>query len=271
MQLIRKNWDNPIAQERLDLVFENRNHDYGAYVIRRDYSRTVLIAFFATFGFATLLATGPVLWNLIFPEHPVKLVKPGEIIYQMIEVNLEEKKLDIPEEKPKESVPQPQPKTTEQFSNIKVSEKDTSDMKTQDQLLTTNLGTKTIKSDSTAIVDPLPVEPKNTFGSNNGVTKYAEKMPGYPGGESAMLEFLIKNIKYPPGAREINLTGTVYLSFIVSTTGEISNVKVLRGIGGGCEEEAVRVVKKMQNWNPGMQNGNPVNVEFTLPVTFKLK
>lgn len=86
-----------------------------------------------------------------------------------------------------------------------------------------------------------------------------------------MLKYLQKNIRYPAEAREIGLDGTVYLSFVVTTSGDIAQVNVLRGIGGGCEEEAIRVIKKMPAWNVGLQNGNPVNVQFTLPVTFKLK
>ncbi len=270
MNLFKNNWDNPITQERLDLVFENRNHDYGAYTLRRDYSRTVLRAFLATFGFAALLAGGPYIWNLLHPANPIKLATPDDIIYKFTEVILPEtKQITLPEEKQPQNEPSQKPSGSEQFTNLKASDTDSSNIKTQDLLSTTNLGTKTIKSDSSVVKDPLPPDPKPA--SNTGFTKWAQVMPSFPGGEAAMLDFLRKNIHYPASAREIDISGKVYLSFIVSSSGEISNVQVLHGIGGGCEEEAVRVVKKMPAWNPGLQNGNPVNVQFTLPISFQLK
>lgn len=270
MKLFSNNWDNPMSQERIELVFENRNHEYGAYVLRKDYSRTVLIAFFSTFLLAAILAGAPYLWNLIHPDQQVKAKTTGDVIYKLIEVTLPEKKeIVLPENKPFEQQPQNKPSGSEQFTNLKASDQDSSNIKTQDQLSTVNTGTKTIKSDSTRVIDPLPVDPKPS-GTGN-VIRWAEKMPSFPGGEAEMLRYLQKNIRYPAEAREIGLDGTVYLSFVVTATGEIAQVNVLRGIGAGCEEEAVRVISKMPAWNAGMQNGNPVNVQFTLPVTFKLK
>ena len=96
-------------------------------------------------------------------------------------------------------------------------------------------------------------------------------MPEFPGGENAMLKYLSNNIKYPVDAREANITGIVYLSFIVDKEGEIKNIEILKGIGGGCEEEAMRVIKNMKKWKPGKQNGQSVNVQFKLPVSFTLR
>ncbi len=272
MKLIRNNWDNPMAKERLELVFENRNHDYGAYPIRRDYSRTVLIAFLSTFALAFILAGAPYIWNLLHPEQQVRLVSPGETIIKFIEVTLPEKEtIKLPEEQKNEKLQPSKPAGSEQFTNLKVKDQDSSNVNTQDQLLTMNTGTKTIKSDSVKVVDPFPVDPKPAGNGSGSVFKWAEKMPSFPGGEAEMLKYLQKNIRYPAEAREIGLDGTVYLSFVVTTSGDIAQVNVLRGIGGGCEEEAIRVIKKMPAWNVGLQNGNPVNVQFTLPVTFKLK
>ena len=95
-------------------------------------------------------------------------------------------------------------------------------------------------------------------------------MPEFPGGRDSLNKFLIKNIKYPVQAKEDNIQGTVYVSFVVSSLGEINNIKILRGIGFGCDEEAIRVVKKMPIWKPGKQNGKEVSVIFNLPVNFNL-
>jgi periplasmic protein TonB len=98
-----------------------------------------------------------------------------------------------------------------------------------------------------------------------------EKMPQFPGGESALVKYLSSNIKYPPIARENGITGTVYLTFVINQTGKVTDVKVLRGIGGGCDEEAKRVVKAMPKWSAGKQRGKNVSVQYNLPVKFTLK
>ena len=103
-----------------------------------------------------------------------------------------------------------------------------------------------------------------------GIFIMVEQMPEFPGGETAMYKYLAENIKYPASAKEDGIEGTVYVKFLVNSKGKISNVEVVRGIGGGCDEEAVRVVKKMPVWNPGMQQGKPVDVNYTLPVKFQL-
>jgi TonB family protein len=97
-----------------------------------------------------------------------------------------------------------------------------------------------------------------------------EEMPSFPGGEESRLKFLQDNIVYPQVAKESGIQGTVYVSFVVDSKGRVTDVKVMRGIGGGCDEEAVRVVKMMPGWNPGKQAGKPVRVQFTMPIKFIL-
>ncbi len=97
-----------------------------------------------------------------------------------------------------------------------------------------------------------------------------EQQPSYVGGVDAMFEFIKANLIYPAKARELSIEGVVFARFIVEKDGSLSNIKILRGIGGGCDEEAFRVIKLMPNWNPGKQKGNAVRVEFSLPIKFKL-
>ena len=108
------------------------------------------------------------------------------------------------------------------------------------------------------IVEPAPI-------------RVAEIMPAFPGGEEKLFEFISKNIKYPQLARETGTQGRVYISFIVEPDGSISHVELLRGIGAGCDEEALRVVKAMPKWSPGRQCGKAVRVVYNLPVNFKLQ
>ena len=98
-----------------------------------------------------------------------------------------------------------------------------------------------------------------------------EKPPQYPGGEQERVNFLVKTIRYPEQARMKGIEGTVYLTFIVEKSGIISDVRVLRGIGGGCDEEAVRAIRAMPKWKPGTQNGKAVRVQFNMPLKFTLE
>ena len=93
----------------------------------------------------------------------------------------------------------------------------------------------------------------------------------FPGGLDALSKYLAENIKYPQLAKENNITGRVFVSFVVEKDGRVGNIKILRDIGGGCGAEAVRVVKGMPKWKPGKQRGKPVRSQFTLPVSFNLQ
>jgi len=110
------------------------------------------------------------------------------------------------------------------------------------------------------------------YGSKNDdeVFSNVEVLPGFPGGLSAFGKFLAANLRYPAYARENNIQGRVFLSFVVEKDGSLSAIKVARGIGGGCDEEAVRVISISPKWNPGMQNGKAVRVSYTVPVFFQL-
>jgi TonB family protein len=113
-------------------------------------------------------------------------------------------------------------------------------------------------------------QPKKKI-ADDGAYLMVEEMPTYPGGQNAMMQYLSSNVRYPKTAVEKNMTGTVYVKFDIDTDGSINNVQsVNKAIGGGLEEEAIRVVKKMPNWNPGKEKGQPVRVRFVLPVSFRL-
>lgn len=97
-----------------------------------------------------------------------------------------------------------------------------------------------------------------------------EEDPEFVGGDAARMKFLSENIVYPQMARESGIQGTVYLTFVIERDGSVTDIQVLRGIGGGCDEEAIRVVKNMPKWKPGKQRGKPVRVQFRLPIKFVL-
>jgi len=97
-----------------------------------------------------------------------------------------------------------------------------------------------------------------------------EDQPEFPGGEEARQSFLEENLRYPTMAREAGIQGTVFVTFVVETDGSVTDVRVLRGIGGGCDQEAIRVVEMMPRWEPGRQRGQPVRVQFNMPIRFRL-
>ena len=126
--------------------------------------------------------------------------------------------------------------------------------------------------DQTEVLEEyVPVEVEEEEVSETEVFTIVEEMPAYPGGDAKLYEYLGKNIKYPQIARESGIQGRVFVNFVVEPDGSVSNVKVMRGIGGGCDEEAVRVIKTMPKWKPGKQRGKAVRVTYTIPVVFKLQ
>ena len=112
---------------------------------------------------------------------------------------------------------------------------------------------------------------QNKKAANDKVLEKAEVMPEFPGGEQAMMKFVSENVQYPEKAKEKEISGRVLVGFIVEKDGSVNEVKIVRGIGGGCDEEAVRVVKAMPKWKPGKEKGKPVRVSYMMPFTFKLQ
>ncbi|MFM2225427.1 MAG: hypothetical protein RJA07_1629 [Bacteroidota bacterium] len=114
---------------------------------------------------------------------------------------------------------------------------------------------------------------KNIFAQQNNleVFSYVQQMPEFIGGEAALMKFISVNIKYPESAKNENIEGRVMVSFVVTTEGKLTDLKVLRDIGGGCGEEAIRVLKLSPDWKPGMQNGKIVNVKMVFPIVFNLE
>ena len=117
---------------------------------------------------------------------------------------------------------------------------------------------------------PAPVVKEEENAQEEEIFRVVESMPVFPGGEEAVYEYLSENTKYPQMAQSAGITGTGYVSFVVEKDGSITDVQLLRSIGGGCDEEAIRVVKNMPSWTPGKQRNIPVRVMFSLGIKFTL-
>ena len=106
---------------------------------------------------------------------------------------------------------------------------------------------------------------------NGELFTVVEQQPEFQGGMKALSQYLLHNLRYPTEAQKSKVEGRVFVQFVISETGEIQQLRVLKGIGSGCDEEAVRVVSQMPKWNPGKQNGTPVSVQYNLPIQFSLE
>ena len=101
-------------------------------------------------------------------------------------------------------------------------------------------------------------------------TVMVDKTPQYPGGDEARIKFLSDNIKYPEEAKKLGIQGKVFMTILIKADGTVANVKVHHGIGGGCDEEAIRIIKMMPKWSPAILNGKPVDYQLTFPIKFIL-
>lgn len=144
-----------------------------------------------------------------------------------------------------------------------------------DEMIEVELDIQDLEIDDDAQIDIEVAEyvsemPEEEF-EEEEIFTIVEKMPSFPGGIESLFSYLGQNIEYPDMAKDARIEGKVYITFVVDRDGSIADVQVLRGIGGGCDEEAIRVVKGMPKWDPGEQRGKAVRVQYNLPINFILK
>jgi protein TonB len=247
-----------------DLIFENRNKTYGAYAIRKSQSDSLTLAMLGSFGFFALIAFGAY-W---FSNKDVKIssldngnLVPEIMITEML-VDLTPPEVKPKEiEKPKEIVPL---KTESGHLTASDDKKNTLDKTTDQMNLSKN---PTDGKDSASYKKEIVVPTIKPVENTNKVEFFVDQMPDMPD----MAKFISENLNYPQMAKEAGTQGTVHLTFVVEKDGSITDVKLLKGIGDGCEQEAMRVIKLMPKWKPGINHGNPVRVQCNLPIKFKLK
>jgi len=277
------------SREWCDLVFEGKNKDFGAYVIRTDspkrHNKAVLWTIIGAVIFG-LLAFGFVKANQYLEER--RLAEQGEQEEVLIDMSQE---AEEPEEQ-QERLEQPKPEVLpeEVLKSVKVTElqiveddkvKKEDEIKTQDELKETETAfgqkdnekgtedrnvTRTLKEE--VVVEKKVEAPKEV---KEEVFRSVEQMPQFPGGEAALMKYLSSHINYPPMAAENNVQGRVVVQFVVDKTGKVGEVKVVRSVDKDLDKEAVRVCKSLPKFTPGRQNGQAVSVWYTLPVTFKLQ
>jgi len=279
---------NLSSREWCDLVFEGKNKDFGAYVIRTESTKrhnlAVLWALVGSLA-VTALTFGLIQANKYLEER--RLASQHDQTEVFVDLTAEEpepEKQIIEPEKP-EVIPEEEVSSTIQVTELQIVEDE--QVREEDEIISMDermqsdaiAGTVTHLDGSTDLnninqaVNEVVVEDKKPAveAKPEEVFKSVEQMPQFPGGEAALMKFLASHINYPPMAAENNVQGKVIVQFVVDKTGKVGEVKVVRNVDKDLDNEAIRVCKALPKFTPGRQNGRPVSVWYTLPIQFKLQ
>ena len=280
---------NLSSKEWCDLVFDGKNKDFGAYVIRTESAKRHNLAVLWTligaiiFG---LLAFGLVKANKFLEERRLA----GSQVQTTVFIDMTQDAEEPEPEQERLEQPKPEVLPEEVLNTIKVTElrivedenvNKEDEIKTQEEQFESEHSVGSVDFDKgtdsknvikefkneVVVEDKQPVmkaEPEKVFQS-------VEQMPQFPGGDAALMKFLSSHINYPPMAAENNVQGKVILQFVVEKDGKVGEVKLARSVDKDLDKEAIRVVKLLPKFTPGRQNGQPVRVWYTLPVQFKLQ
>ena len=252
-----------------DIVFEHRNKAYGAYFIRTNYSKHVVVAAIIAFASVGLVLAMPKIVELLkgadeVEELPTRTIKYTDLAPPPpIKNTPPPPKLDIP----------PPVKTIIKFLPPKVTDKEIVEeepMPTIEEIKENDTGAEDIVGTGEVVFDEPVEEVVKETSDEDIIFTVVEQQAEFPGGFEAMAKFLAKNVKYPAQARRMGIEGSVFVSFVIDREGNISDPQVIKGISAECDKEAVRVVKLMPPWKPGKQNGKAVKCRFVLPIKFKL-
>lgn len=256
-----------------DLVFENRNTEFGAFVLRKDsYKRHFKALIIATIIFLFGILA-PILVKKVIEANKEKIeVGPTVMVDYKAPEKKVEKKIEVPVEQQKVEM-----KKTIQFVVPKVVED--SKVKPEDEIQPTvalnenktQIGavTNTEGSDT----GEMPTAPTNEIAgpaAPDPIIEVPQQQAQYPGGMTALYDYLSSAIQYPSAAKEAGIQGRVILSFVVGKDGRIADIQVLKSLDSALDEEAIRVVKAMPAWSPGRQGDAPVRSRMTLPIVFRL-
>jgi protein TonB len=266
-----------LNSDLLDIIFEGRNKDYGAYELRKTYNNRLAKAFVITFSTLLLLLTG-----YLFASKFTNTLMPDVQVpdYKLVEIPPEVKPEVIVPPKPKTEIPKVE---TIIFTPPRIVTNDVPDDQKPPEINTIEdariglVNTHGIKDDN---IENAPIAdgyrgiitpPKSTVTDEDRIFLKVEIESFYPAGVSAWARYLNKTFKYPTNAQELGLQGTVVVQFIVDKEGKVSNVEAISGPDkGGLKEEAVRVIMKSGKWEAAIQNGTKVRSYKRQPITFQL-
>ena len=266
----------------VDLVFEGKNHAYGAYQLRKNTgvrNLKALITMFVGFAIIAAIVIAKVSFDKYMASRNVAVVTDVELTQLAEKKEIKQEKKDDQEDMSKVEVERVKSSVAFTVPEIKKDNevKEDQETKSQDELSETNtaIGAFTVEgNDETAEVKHVEekiAEPEPPKEEETKVFDVVEQMPSFPGGPAALMQYLSSNIKYPVVAEENGVQGRVVCTFVVEKDGSITDVRVVKSVDPSLDKEAMRVVKSMPKWIPGKQNGSAVRVKYTVPVTFRLQ
>ena len=275
--------DTQLATASLDdIVFDGRNQGYGAYQLRALYQRHIMRALAIATAIFALLVVFPLVAQLLkeaLPMAPPKVLDSGN---KLIAPPLTPDPITPPPPTAKPPVTPPPPPTMENVVPMVVDDKvasKESEVPNQDELRDKQSGVRTIEGDPNTgnpNLEDLLLE-KGDAATNEVVDKHVyvsvEQMPELPGGggQMAIVLAIQRAVKYPTLALHNGVEGKVYASFTVNEKGEIVDLRIVKGLGSGLDEETIRAIKSLPRFIPGKQNGREVSVSFTVPVTYRIQ
>lgn len=248
----------------VDIVFEKRNKEYGAYSLRKKYNRNLILGLIIG---VIILGTA-----IIAPYLNAKALENRQKrAERQVEIQMEN--IDQPQDN-FEPPPPPPPPPAETVQQVKyVAPVVVDSIKPEEmnqQLMTADEAQVEVQNEDVSVVEEVQEEVKEEEAPVE-VFVVVEEMPSFPGGDTELMKFIYANIQYPEIAKENNIQGRVILRFCVTYKGGVDQVTVLKGVDPSLDNEAVRVIKMLPPWKPGKQGGKPVNVWYSVPVTFQLK
>ena len=273
-----------ISNEWSDLLFENRNKEYGAYVLRRQTSNRNVASILAILVFVAAIVG----LLIIKSEYDSYVSRHTVVVYDqgMETSNLKNKAPEVKRAEPirQENVENVIEKVRSSIKFVaplikKDSEVNPEDeLKTQDEIMSSKMAISVFNvlgndesGDVLKVKDALITEPVKPKEEENKIFTIVEQMPSFPGGDAALMQYLAKNIKYPAVAEDMGIQGRVICQFVIERDGSVSDVRIARGVDPSLDKEAMRVVSSMPKWIPGRQNGQFVRVKYSLPVIFRLQ
>ena len=266
---LASDWSDAVYAERNSIVFENKNKAYGAFVIRNNYERNLLIALLLSgLFFAGIL----ILPNLFYTAVPmIEVIKPPKVKPTILTKDKFVIIKDIIIPPPSGSIKPPPSGFSLNFKATKRPDVDS----INDEKLPNNNGDNSNTKDTRTEENPIHVTETHVIETPlpdpNKKWVSVQQMPVFPGGEDEMFRYLSGEIHYPAASLGNNMEGTVYVTFVVNQDGSVGDIGLLRGVDNFLNNEAIRVVKNMPKWKPGKQNGNPVRVQLNLPVKFQIR
>ena len=245
-----------------DLLFEKRNKEYGAYQLRKKYSRNLFIAFLISI----LILGTAVITPFIYAKAAGNTEKRSD---REVVINLEN--LDAPDETVVTPPPPPPPAENVQQTNYNPPVVVDSVRPEEVQLMTAEQAVTEVKNEEAVEIIKEIREEIQDANTEQEPFYIVEEMPMFPGGNPEMQRFILDHTVYPDIARENNIQGKVIVKFCVTPTGSVDKVTVLKGVDAELDAEAIRVIKTLPSFKPGKQGGKPVPVWYTWPINFQLK